>query len=108
MNTTDRLQALLKMLESDPHDAFCLYGIAQEYASRNEHENAIVYYDKAMESDPTDAYAYFHKGRSLEALKRIDEATETLRTGLDVARAGNDSHAQSELDGYFQELSTHS
>lgn len=104
MDATDRLQALLSMLESDPEDAFCLYGIAQEYATRGEHAQAIEFYDRAIASDPTDAYAFFHKGRSLQALQRNKDATETLTAGLQVARTQGDLHAESELQGYLQEL----
>jgi len=104
MSATDRLQTLLSMLESDPNDAFCLYGIAQEHASRGEDEEALAYYDRAIESDPLSAYAFFHKGRSLERLSRIEEAIQTLRSGMEAARAGNDQHALGELQGYLQEL----
>lgn len=108
MNTTDRLNSLITLLDADPKDAFCLYGIAQEYASRSEYDKAIEYYDRAIGSDPSDAYAYFHKARSLEALGLFQEATDTLRSGTEVARANNDSHAVGELQGYLQELSAQS
>ena len=108
MTATDRLQTLLSILESDPNDAFCLYGIAQEYSTRGDDENALIYYDRAIESDPNDAYSYFHKGRSLQRLNRIEEAIDTLKAGITAARNQNDHHAISELDGYLQELSTQS
>lgn len=108
MNTTDRLHALITMLDADPEDAFCLYGIAQEYASRGEHDQAIEFYERTIGSNPSDAYAYFHKARSLEALGLVEEATNTLRSGTEVARASNDSHAMSELQSYLQELSSQS
>jgi tetratricopeptide (TPR) repeat protein len=108
MNTTDRLNALITMLDADPKDAFCLYGIAQEYASRSEHDQAIEYYDRAIGSDPSDAYAYFHKARSLESLGLFDKAKDTLRSGTEVAQENNDTHAVGELQGYLQELSEQS
>ena len=40
MPTDERLQSLLKMLEAEPNDAFCLYGVAQEYAGREDHAQA--------------------------------------------------------------------
>ena len=35
---SDRLAQLMRMLETDPSDAFCLYGIAQEHAKAGRHE----------------------------------------------------------------------
>ena len=48
MPTDDRLQSLLKMLEAEPDDAFCLYGVAQEYAGRDDHAQAESFYLKAI------------------------------------------------------------
>jgi hypothetical protein len=32
MSSGGRLEALMRMIEQDPSDAFCLYGVAQEHA----------------------------------------------------------------------------
>jgi tetratricopeptide (TPR) repeat protein len=100
----DRLQALLAMLEREPGDAFCLYGIAQEHARAGRHPQALEWFDRAIAADPDGAYAYFHKARSLEELDRVPEAVATLRTGLEAARRARDGHAASELAGYLDQL----
>ena len=61
----DRLARLLALLESEPGDAFCLYGVAQEHARAGRHEEALAWYDRSLAADPDSGYAYFHKARSL-------------------------------------------
>ena len=101
---SDRLAQLMRMLESDPADAFCLYGIAQEHAKAGRHEDAVGWYDRTLAADPAYCYAYFHKARSLEELGRIDEACAALRAGIERARTAGDRHALSELSGYLDQL----
>ncbi len=101
----DRLAQLMRLLESDPSDAFCLYGIAQEHAKAGRHEEAVGWYDRTLASDPAYCYAYFHKARSLEELDRIDDACAALRAGVDAARTAKDGHALSEIRAYLDQLS---
>ena len=101
----DRLAQLMRLLESDPSDAFCLYGIAQEHAKAGRHEEAVGWYDRTLASDPAYCYAYFHKARSLSELDRIDDACGALRAGVDAARTAKDGHALSEIRAYLDQLS---
>ena len=101
---TDRLATLLAMLEREPGDAFCLYGIAQEHAARGAHAEAIAWFDRTIAADPAQGYAFFHKARSLESLGRIPEAVAVLRDGIAAAQRGGDRHAVSELTAFLDEL----
>jgi tetratricopeptide (TPR) repeat protein len=76
---SDRLAQLLKLLEADPADAFCLYGVAQEYARRGNADEAVRWYDRCLGVDPLYCYAYFHKAKALEELDRVSDAVATLR-----------------------------
>ena len=105
MTQPDRLTKLLAMLNDEPDDPFCLYGIAQEHANTGDHETAVSWYDKAIAVDPDDGYHYFHKARSLESLQRLDVAIATIDAGLAAARRGGDAHALAELDELRSELS---
>ena len=105
MTQPDRLTRLLAMLDAEPDDPFCLYGIAQEHANAGDHETAVSWYDKAIAVDPDDGYHYFHKARSLESLQRLDVAIATINAGLAAARRGGDAHALAELDELRSELS---
>jgi tetratricopeptide (TPR) repeat protein len=103
--SSSRLDALLAMVERDPTDAFCLYGVAQEYAKLGRAAEALPWYDRCLAADPTYAYACFHKARALEELDRVDEAIATLRDGLIRARAAGDGHAAAEIAGYIDQIS---
>ncbi|MBM4008040.1 MAG: tetratricopeptide repeat protein [Planctomycetes bacterium] len=99
-----RIELLQKMLEQDPGDSFCCYGMAQEYLKLGDIDNAVAWFDRTLASDPEHCYAYFHKARALEMGGRLTEAQATLRTGLERARIQGDSHAIGELQGYLGQL----
>jgi len=100
----DRLASLHRMVEADPTDSFCLYGLGQEYARRGKFGDAVEWYDRCLAVDPDQCYAYFHKARALEEADRTADAIATLRIGLDRARRSGDSHAASEIAGYLDTL----
>ena len=100
----ERLAMLHRMVEADPSDAFCLYGLGQEYARRGRFDEAIAWYDRCLGANPDQCYAYFHKARVLEEADRTADAIATLRTGLERARRTGDSHAASEIAGYLDSL----
>ena len=100
----DRLAVLLAMLEKEPGDAFCLYGIAQEHAARGAHAEAIAWFDRTIAAEPTHGYAFFHKAKVLEEARRVPEAVAALRAGLARARTVGDRKAASEIEGYLDAL----
>jgi tetratricopeptide (TPR) repeat protein len=104
MTASDRLERLLALLETDPEDAFCLYGIAQEHANRGDHDAAVGWYERAAAADPNDGYIHYHRARSLEALDRRDDAITAVRAGLEAAARGGDAHARAELSALLDEL----
>jgi tetratricopeptide (TPR) repeat protein len=100
----DRIEKLQQLLEADPEDSFCLYALAQEFASRGEHDRALEYYERTLAMDAGMLYAYFHKARSQEELGDIDAARGTLRDGLARAEVLSDLHAAAEISGYLDSL----
>lgn len=100
----DRLTQLLRMLEAEPSDPFCLYGVAQEHARAGRHGEAVAWFDRTIDADPSHCYAYYHRAKSLEADGREEDARTTLRAGIDAARRCGDRHALSELSAYLDEL----
>lgn len=100
------IEQLRKLLDKTPEDDFVLYALALEHAKLGEHEHALQWFDRAIAADDSNPYHYFHKARSLEALKRIDDALETLRTGLRFAKAADDDKAVSEIVGYVETIET--
>ncbi len=100
----DRIAQLEKMLAIDPHDAFCLYGLAMEYARDGRHQQAIAHFDRTLAVDPDYCYAYFHKARVQEESNDLDGAIASLRAGLQRARACGDMKACSEIAAYLDQL----
>lgn len=104
MTQPDRLASLMSLLEQDPEDAFCLYGVAQEHAGRGDHDEALLWYAKASKADPDDAYIHYHRARSLQELDRLPEARDAIQDGLAAADRSGDDHARSELTGLLDML----
>lgn len=99
-----RIELLQKMLEEDPSDAFCRYGMAQEYLKAGDTVAAVAWFDKTIEVDVDYCYAYYHKARALQLAGRLEEACQCLRIGLERARGSGDSHAISEITSFLDEL----
>ncbi|MFO0874700.1 MAG: hypothetical protein U0575_12120 [Phycisphaerales bacterium] len=100
----DRMAALLKLLDADPNDTFCLYGVAQEHVRRGDHVQAIAWFDRTIAIDRNHAYAWFHKAKTQDAAGDRAAARETLREGLAAARRAGDAKAASEIEGYLDEM----
>ncbi len=99
-----RIELLEKMLERDPGDAFCRYGLAQEHLKAGNIDEAVIWFDRTIESDRDYCYAYYHKARALEQAGRIDEAAAVLRAGLERATSCGDSHAAAEIQSFLDQL----
>lgn len=95
----DRITQLKAILEQEPNDPFCLYGLGMEYAKEGNHLGATSWFDLAIDADPENCYAYFHKARSQEAMGDVNGACDTLRHGLEQAKALGDTKALSEISG---------
>ena len=93
----DRLAALRSMLEQDPRNAFARYGIALEHVNRGDHAQAMEEFQTLLATDPDYVPAYYHAGRALEKLGRIDDARAMYENGIAAARRKGDQHTLSEL-----------
>ncbi|MEN0019364.1 MAG: tetratricopeptide repeat protein [Planctomycetota bacterium] len=101
MPTVEQLE---RLLQADPNDAFVLYGLAQAHAKENRHEQAIEFYDRAIEADRTNGYHFFHKAKSQLALEQTEDAKATLEAGIIEARAVNDGKALGELSEFLASI----
>jgi Flp pilus assembly protein TadD len=104
MSGTDRLSSLMAMLEGDPDDAFCLYGVAQEHAKADRLQDAIAWFERLLQAHPDHAYGHYHLAKVLERSGRMAEAEATLRCGLEVARRVGDAKAAGELASFLDEI----
>jgi tetratricopeptide (TPR) repeat protein len=74
---SERLSKLLALHAAEPNDGFVLYGLAQECQKLGQFDEAIRWYDRAIDADPKQCYAFFHKAKALEAAKRSSEVAST-------------------------------
>mgnify|MGYP003575014090 CR=1 FL=1 len=101
---TDRIAKLKSMLEAEPDDAFCMYGLAMEHARLGRMQEAVAWFDQTLSVDPDHCYAYFHKAKVQERAGDVEAATATLREGLERARSIGDGKAAGELEAYLDQL----
>jgi predicted Zn-dependent protease len=99
-----RLEKLLALSAAEPDDAFCLYAIAQEHLRLGSPEEALRFFGRAIDADPTHAYAHFHRGRTLADLGRLAEARSQLAEGLAAANATGDGKAAGEIAALLESL----
>lgn len=103
----DRLQKLMAFFQADPTDAFGAYGIALELAKQGQPEQAIVWFDRALDIDPAYAYAIYHKAKTLSQMGRSDDARQVLEKGIAQASKrtdGESRHAVQEMQDLIDGL----
>ena len=100
----DRIPQLEKLLAADPRDTFVLYSLGQEHAKAGRHEEAVGFYERCLEVDTSEHYAYYHMARSLEALGEEARAMSVLDRGLERARADGNQKAAGELAQFRAQL----
>ncbi len=92
-----RRDKLLAMLEAQPDDPFLHFGLAMESVKEQRHDDALARFDRVMQLDPNYTAAHYHKGNTLIALGRLDDARAILRDGVDAARSAGDAHTLGEM-----------
>jgi len=85
------------MLEQDPRNTFARYGLAMEYVNRGDNERAWSEFETLLAADPDYVPGYYHAGRTLEKLARLDDARSMYERGISAARRKGDQHTLSEL-----------
>jgi tetratricopeptide (TPR) repeat protein len=95
---SERLKALLAMVEADPSRSFTWYGIAMEYRSLGRIDDAIAAFRRLLAQDPRYVPAYHQLGLTLRDASRHDEARDTFRRGIELAGQVGNTHAQGEME----------
>jgi len=100
----DRLQMLKDLIAQDPNNQLARYGLGMEYSGKGDVDSAVAEFRKLVEINPDYANAYFMAAQALAKAKRTDEAKQLLRQGITAAARTGNSHAQSEMQGFLDEL----
>jgi Flp pilus assembly protein TadD len=75
-----------------------------EYSGKGQVESAVAEFKKLVEINPDYANAYFMAAQTLAKAERTDEAKQLLRQGITAAARTGNSHAQSEMQAFLDEL----
>ena len=83
-----------KVLAYEPanHKARCQTGLCRGLLL-NDPENAVLEFDKVIESTPDDFFAYTQKSRVLQSVGRYDEAAECYRKILEIDQSYSMAYA---------------
>lgn len=100
----NRLDSLLKLLEKEPDDSFLLYGVALEYVSAKNFDEAEKYFDKLLQLDPEYVPAYMQYAGLKEKQNMLQEAKNLYKQGIEIAKKAGDTHAAKEMEEFLDEL----
>lgn len=105
MTGKSRKQQIEEMLAEDPNDPFLRYGLAMEYVSAGQDEEAVRSFQELLQTAPDYVPGYMQAGRALARLDRVDEARAIFQAGIAAAQQKGDSHAAEEMTGFLEGLS---
>jgi len=94
---TNRINALLKILENEPNDEFSLYALALEYRSVNDDISAINMLDKLVINHPKYLPAYYILAELLTKHDAFYKAIQIAKEGKQLALAQKNMKTAGEL-----------
>ena len=101
---SDRLKSLFELYKKDPNDSFVTYGIALEYISTGNYDEAEKYLTKVITKDPDYVPAYMQLAQVKENLNKIEDAKDIYKRGIEVAKKNNELRTASEMEEFLSEL----
>jgi len=93
-----RLEMLQELLAEFPDDAFGRYGLAMEYSSRGEFDEALTQFKTLLATDQTYVAAYYHAGQALEKTGNLDDARHMYERGIEACQKTGDLHTRAEIE----------
>ena len=101
MSREEKIRALLA---AEPEDGFLNFSLAMELQKHEKWDECLAQFDRLIEVDPNYVGAYFHKGKTLASINRIDEAKVALKRGIVTAAEVGDLHAKGEMEEFLAGL----
>ena len=99
-----RKQQLQEMLAEEPNDPFLRYGLAMEFVSEGNDDEAVRCFHELLDSAPHYVPGYLQAAQALVRLGRSEEASAVFRRGIATARNQGDHHAAEEMAGFLAGL----
>jgi tetratricopeptide (TPR) repeat protein len=101
----DKIAALSEILKLDPANAFARYGLAMEYISQDNTDQALTEFETLFQHSPDYVPAYQMSGQLLSKLGRTQEALDRLHLGIAAANRTGNQHALAEMEALRNDLS---
>ena len=95
---------LNEILAQNPTDAFARYGLAMEYSSRGETDQALAHFAQLLEAHPDYVPGYFMAAQTLARAGRLAPARQRLEEGTAAARRTGNQHALGEMEAMLDDL----
>jgi predicted Zn-dependent protease len=105
MNSSKRLEVLLKMTSSEKADSFAWYALALEYKGLGRIDEALTTFEDLRKRDADYVPMYLMCATMLTEANRREQAKEWLGSGLAAARKKGDGHAAGEIEAALAALS---
>ncbi len=99
-----RLKQLEDLLRNEPNDPFLRYGVAMEHKKAGRLDQALDWFARTLEADPTYCYAWYQQGQIHAGRGDTRAARDIYERGIAAARACNDQHAAGEMQAALDEL----
>jgi len=104
MTAKNRRQQLQEMLAGEPNDSFLRYGLAMEFVSEGNDEEAVRCFQELFAVAPEYVPGYLQAGQGLTRLGRLEEARAVFGRGIAKAREQGDHHAADEMEAFLANL----
>jgi Tfp pilus assembly protein PilF len=99
-----RKQQLQEMLAEEPNDRFLRYGLAMEFVSEGNDDEAVRCFHELLGIAPDYVPGYVQAAQALVRLGRPEEARVVFGRGIAIARKQGDHHAADEMEGFLASL----
>lgn len=100
----NRVKKLKELLLAQPEDLFLLYALALEFMQAGQAPQALEYFKKIRNLDPSYLPLYYQMGKLLSRLQQKSEAIEILEAGLVLATEKKESRTLAEISNALSNL----
>ncbi len=104
MPSKTRKQQLQEMLAEEPNDSFLRYGLAMEFVSEGNDEEAVRCFHELLAMAPEYVPGYHQAGQALVRLGRPEQARVLFGRGIATARQQGNHHSAEEMEGFLANL----
>lgn len=98
MNSSQRIDSIIQLLEKEPNDSFLNYALSLEYHKSGRTEEAINLIEKLLLRDDSYLGAYLQLGKMYEEQLKPEKALSTYQKACTIAKLQNNNKALSELE----------